>query len=198
MAQSSPGAPVPVELRQLVAQYRGPVADFCWYMLGGDEGQEEALLTIFRRFGDLYRRSLKKSGEPSSQRWDVLLFHLAWQEIAHHLREKATSWPSGRDTRRLQGFETNLLSDFASPKPNQLQDAFRRLALVDPELRAPLVLKDVLKLDDEMILPVLKLRWGVYRHRLHRGRVEFMEALKGQDKEATPARSNPALRPSSV
>jgi len=43
-----------------------------------------------------------------------------------------------------------------------------------------MVLRDVLKFDDEEILRILNIRWGVYRHRLHRGRLAFRESLKGR------------------
>lgn len=56
-----------------------------------------------------------------------------------------------------------------------------RLSRVDIDFRAPMVLKDILRFDDEEILRILGIRWGVYRHRLHRGRLAFRESLKGKE-----------------
>ena len=55
-----------------------------------------------------------------------------------------------------------------------------RLGRIDPEFRAPIVLRDVLGFEDEESVRILGLRWGVYRHRLHRGRLECKDALRGR------------------
>ena len=89
----------------------------------------------------------------------------------------------GRDTRRLKGLDDDLLPAKNESKEKQQARvgtrAKDRLTRVDSELRAPVVLRDILKFEDEEVAQILGLRWGVYRHRLHRGRLDFKDALKG-------------------
>jgi len=42
------------------------------------------------------------------------------------------------------------------------------------------VLRDILKFEDEETSRILGVRWGVYRHRLHRGRLELKDNLRGK------------------
>jgi DNA-directed RNA polymerase specialized sigma24 family protein len=64
------------------------------------------------------------------------------------------------------------------------ETAVVRLGSLEPELRATLILKDVIGLLDEEVSEILGLRWGIYRHRLNRGRVDWCQILKGLDRKA--------------
>lgn len=94
----------------------------------------------------------------------------------------------GRDLRVLQQMETDLLHAGKQPEWERVSDRIRAL---DLDLALPVLLKDRLKLEDSEILQILQIRWGVFRHRLHRGRVELMELFTG-----TPVYVAPDPQPS--
>jgi DNA-directed RNA polymerase specialized sigma24 family protein len=93
------------------------------------------------------------------------------------------TWTVGRDTRPMKGMDDDLLQAWSSSKTGEISSigprAVERIRRLDTDFRAPIVLKDILGFDDEEVVRILGIRWGVYRHRLHRGRLEFRAALKG-------------------
>jgi DNA-directed RNA polymerase specialized sigma24 family protein len=112
----------------------------------------------------------------------VRLFQIAWQGVQNSF-QRAVFSNNGRDTRLLKGLEDDILPSkpenlekVAAKSENRVAD---RLGRVDTELRAAVILRDILKFDDEEAAKILGLRWGVYRHRLHRGRLDFKDALRG-------------------
>ncbi len=171
------------EFREFVKELDQPVFDFFYYMLGGASFLDDMVLRAFRRFGEHYRRALKKRiWQPLDMR--IELFQTAWEEIRSAEKYSVHLGPAGRDTRKLKDFDSDLLARWK--KSEKLSDESgnlleKRLLQVDLDYRAPLILKDILDLEDEQVMRVLSLRWGVYRHRLHRGRVALAVLLKGSN-----------------
>lgn len=172
MAKVNPSERFP-ELREFIKGNDQRVSDFCACLLPPGEATDAFVLEVFREFGELYR-SQTPSEEVSPVQLRVLLFQTAWRHLSRAQSSAYFPFLTGRDTRVLRDLEEDLLDGPASNEKVR-----ERLFQVDPELRAPLVLRDILGLDDESAAAILGLRWGVYRHRLHRGRLDFKEALKG-------------------
>lgn len=172
------------DLREFIKENDQRVYDFCTYLLAADFAVEDLVLSIFREFGEYYRRThvLTSSGA-SPEEMRLHLFQIAWAQVQGSLHHFHFPSLGGRDTRLLKGLDDDVLPSrsenkekVASKTENRVRD---RLARVDAELRAPVVLRDILKFEDEQVARILGLRWGVYRHRLHRGRLDFKDSLKG-------------------
>lgn len=181
------------EMRELIRQNDQRLFDFCSYMLGAEGVGDELLLSIFREFGETYRRH---AGRARHSVWNpvearLTLYQIGWERIRDTLFRFQPTWMAGRDTRSMRSQDEDLLATIRSKKVDPA--AFRtqvmeRLDRIDPEFRAPLVLRDILGFEDEDAVRILGLRWGVYRHRLHRGRLESKDALRGRAMP-TPLRS---------
>ena len=172
------------ELRELIRENDQRLYDFCGYMLGPGAPVDELILEIFREFGEIYRRS-RRAWEPVDAK--LRLFQVAWDRLRDTLALQQPAWVAGRDTRPMKGADDDLLGMWGGKRsdPTQLRVLVaERLARLDPEFRAPLVLRDVLGFEDEAAVRLLGLRWGVYRHRLHRGRLECRDALRGRSMPA--------------
>ncbi|MBI4404815.1 MAG: hypothetical protein HY537_11670 [Deltaproteobacteria bacterium] len=184
----------PPEFRVFVKEFGERLYNFCYYMVGEENGAEELALETFREFGGRFRRKMAGiTWEPLEAR--VSLFGIAWRNIREHLESKGQQlWampPNGRDTRLLKEFDLDLLakwdqSDRSERAIKKIEQPFvGRISRVDPEQRAAVVLKDMLKFDDEEITRILAVRWGIHRHRLHRGRISLCESLRGSSNEIT-------------
>lgn len=170
-------------LREFIKEYGKPVYIFCDYMLPKDAKVDAVVVEIFAEFGEVFRKKHRKE----TAGWEnlemrVKLFSIAWKHIRQAMQEFHFMWTPGRDTRAGRRADENLLSESAGKNGDGAAldaELVARLKFLDPEFRAPLVLKDIVRLEEEEILRVLELRWGVYRHRLHRGRIEYKDGLKG-------------------
>lgn len=173
-----------VELRDFVQENGQRVYDFCAFLLANDLAIEEIVLSVFRDFGEFVRRNPSQMANASPETLRLRLFQITWNQIQNSMHRVVFATLGGRDTRVLKGLDDDILpgrsnesrEKIATKAENRVRD---RLARVDAELRAPLVLRDVLKFTDEDAAKILGLRWGVYRHRLHRGRLDFKDALRG-------------------
>jgi DNA-directed RNA polymerase specialized sigma24 family protein len=178
----------PVGLREFVKENEEKLCQFLNFMLFGFSGLEEVTLKVFRSFGDFFQKqTAKKSSDWEKVGLRIQLFSIAWKAIVKAQNQIEYNWSYGRDTRPLKQLDIDLLSEDRSYRVKKVDPEIflPRLARVDIDFRAPMVLRDVLNFDDEEILRILEIRWGVYRHRLHRGRLAFRESLKGrQNREA--------------
>ncbi|MBM4316931.1 MAG: hypothetical protein FJ116_05570 [Deltaproteobacteria bacterium] len=173
-----------ISLREFVKENESKLCHFLYFMLVGYSGLEEVTLGVFRSFGDYFQKqAVKKSSEWERMALRIELFGLAWNAVLNAQNDVQFNWAYGRDTRPLKQFDEDLLSSDRSSKliKFELEPYLSRLSRVDIDFRAPMVLKDILRFDDEEILRILGIRWGVYRHRLHRGRLAFRESLKGKE-----------------
>lgn len=144
--------------------------------LGLATSDPEWLSDIFSDFGSQFRARAKQKGfiwEPMELK--VLLYSVAWKHLKPLLSGQTFERFSllGRDTRLVQKTETDL---FQVSQSDFQQEFVPRLGHLDLEQRVLIVLRDVLQFSDEEAMRVTDLRWGIYRHRLHRGRLE-LEAL---------------------
>lgn len=171
------------ELREVLKENDQKVYDFVYFMLGPSSDLEEQVVSIFRSFGDLYRRGARQK----RFQWEypelrLQLFMTAWESIRRAIHVQKYAWLAGRDTRVQKSAEEDLIRIFSQGKLSE--DAFesflQRLNRVDFDFRAPLVLRDILGFEDEEVVRILGTRWGVYRHRLHRGRVSLCEGLRAK------------------
>lgn len=184
MAQANPQNQAP-EVKEFIKEVDQRVYDFCCYMLDGGSASEEVLLTTFRYFSDWYRRHFIQHRTP----WDkgvarVKLFQIAWEAVQEILPALNNPLSVGRDMRQFQEKDTDLIQRWETneKRVEGMEALVRdRIWQVDATFRAPVVLRDVLGFSDDEVVEVLQVRWGVYRHRLHRGRLEMMESLKGRD-----------------
>ncbi len=191
MAKSTPPDRT-LDLREFIKENDQRIYDFCTYLLAGDFAVEDLVLDIFRDFGEFYRRSPTGDDALGAAEMRVRLFQIAWSQILNGLYHTPFTSLAGRDTRLLKGLDDDLLPAKSGREREQEGRIRDRLAQVDAELRAPLVLRDVLKFGDEEVAKILGLRWGVYRHRLHRGRLDFKDALKGLTTGVTAGRGSSA------
>jgi len=173
----------PISLREFVKDNEVKVCRFLQFMLIGFAGLEEVTLEVFRNFGRAFQKQeLKKNSEWEKAGLRIELFAMAWQAVIRAQGRVDYTWSFGRDTRPLKQLDIDLLSEGAIQRPTRRDSEMylSRLARVDIDFRAPIVLRDILLLDDEEVIRILGIRWGVYRHRLHRGRLAFRESLKGK------------------
>ncbi len=172
-----------VSLREFVKENELKVCQFLHFMLFGFSGLEEVTLEVFRSFGKAFQKQIiKKNSDWEKVGLRIQLFSLAWKAVIKAQNQVEYTWSFGRDTRPLKQLDNDLLSENHSYRLKRLDPELfmPRLARVDIDFRAPMVLRDVLCFDDEEVIRILGIRWGVYRHRLHRGRLAFRESLKGK------------------
>lgn len=190
---------VSVDLREFVKDYQEKVVTFCFYFMPPDYVLDDLVISIFRQFGDDYRRYVDRNeGARDPLEMKIRLFRFAWEKIQDALIVESVGWPVGRDFRKLKSMDENLLREWerwSESGETTLPEDFRmeigqRLRRVDSENRAAVILKDILGFEDEEVLRMLSLRWGVYRHRLHRGRLDLCEVLKGTAGLASNAKSD--------
>ena len=178
-----------VSLREFVKENESKLCQFLYFMLYGFSGLDEVTLKVFRGFGDYFQKQMvKNTSEWEKMALRIELFGLAWKAIVNAQSQVEYNWSYGRDTRPLKQLDVDLLSENRSYTLKKIDPELfvPRLARVDIDFRAPLVLRDILCFDDEEVLRILGIRWGVYRHRLHRGRLAFRESLKGRENRDLP------------
>lgn len=167
------------ELREFIKEHSQKVYDFAWYMLHGSADVDDCVVALFQEFSRTHRKLISSQRTPAAGELRLELFSLAWSLIQNVARHSDAPLRSGRDLRQFRETDRNLL-DGTNEKNETYQDAVaKRLLLIDLPVRAPLVLRDILSFSDDEICRILGLRWPVYRHRLHRGRVDFRDALRG-------------------
>ncbi len=163
----------------------------------------ESLANLFHSISHDY---LKESGYTRGSESFTLLYQIACHHIFQESRQNLVLTSSGRDFRKLRELEENLLGseeiaaerlsyeEGISPWYEKFID---RLQQVDSELRIVLVLKDILGMEEDDILSIVRIRWAIYRHRLHRGRLELKEALEGTRRQVKGA-ANKGKSPNSA
>ena len=187
------------ELREFVKEHDQKVYDFCSYLLPAGMDRDDLVLSIFREFGAFYRRmeqSKEAAWEPLEVR--LKLFQFAWDKVREMILHTPIAWSVGRDTRQMKGLDEDWLktSKYKSQDPKNLVDPIReQMGHLDADFRAPVVLRDILHFEDEEVMRVLGLRWGVYRHRLHRGRLELKDGLRGRPSSGDGKAINLAFHP---
>ncbi len=172
------------DLREFLKEHDQKLYDFCFYMLDGGYLAEEVILATFHDYGTVYRRlTSRRGGEWDPKEARIQLFQTAWARIREALVRVQYNWTVGRDTRVLRSLDGDILGKWDGKK-NVVEDiesaVVERLGRVDADFRAPVVLRDVLGFEDEEVVQILGVRWGVFRHRLHRGRLELKDGLRGQ------------------
>ncbi len=186
MAKARSSERIP-ELREFIKENDQRLYDFCMYMLHGSGSLDDLLLWIFRDFGDAYRK-LSRSKDSAWEHLElrIRLFQIAWEGIRDYQTRMQHSYPmatSGRDTRPAKHFDGDILTLWRGSTKDFLPietAVLERLARIDADFRAPVVLRDILGFDDEEVVRILAIRWGVYRHRLHRGRLDYKDGLRGR------------------
>lgn len=172
------------ELREFIKEHDQKLYDFCSYMLDGGILAEEAILATFHDFSAVYRRlTSRRSGAWDPREARIQLFQLAWNRVREALARVQFTWTVGRDTRPFKAFDDDVLSRWDGKRKDLSgleSSVVERLSRIDPDFRIPVVLRDVLGFDDEEVVQILGVRWGVFRHRLHRGRLELKEGLRGR------------------
>ncbi|MCB0417524.1 MAG: hypothetical protein H6617_03395 [Bdellovibrionaceae bacterium] len=168
------------ELREIVKEQDRRVYNFCEYMLYDPSLVAPLVINIFAEFGKVYRRLESQAADLSDAELRIRLFQVAWTFIQRHLAAQEHNLHLGRDTRDLKDFGRDLLSGANVDDQSVRDQIFQRILSLDADLRAPVVLRDILKFDDEQTMQILGMRWGVYRHRLNRGRLDFANFLRGR------------------
>ncbi|MEZ4749553.1 MAG: hypothetical protein R3B54_02680 [Bdellovibrionota bacterium] len=168
------------ELREVVKEQDRRVYNFCEYMLYDPALVAPLVINIFAEFGKVYRRLESHAAEYSDSELKIRLFQVAWTFIQRHLAAQEHNLHVGRDTRDLKDFGRDLLAGANAEDTHVREQIFQRILSLDADLRAPVVLRDILKFDDEQTMQILGMRWGVYRHRLNRGRLDFANFLRGR------------------
>jgi DNA-directed RNA polymerase specialized sigma24 family protein len=180
------------DLREFIKEHDQKLYDFCFYMLDGGYLAEEAILATFHDFSAVYRRLTSRRAEWDAKEARIQLFQSAWARIREALVRVQYSWTVGRDTRVLKANDEDILGLWLGPKGevSGIETAVvDRLGRVDADFRSPVVLRDILGFSDEEVVQILGVRWGVFRHRLHRGRLELKDGLRGKMPGAPEART---------
>ncbi len=172
------------ELREFIREKDVQVFNFCYLLLLGSPAIEKVVVDTFREFGDEFRKALRH-GEKFRETVDgkIKLMQIAWRRARRDSAPGMWVWVPGRDTRALKAFERDALAEWVKGGWDSVEKkrvVCERLARVDFDLRAALILRDILGFDDEEIVRILGLRWGVYRHRIHRARLEYKDSLRGR------------------
>jgi DNA-directed RNA polymerase specialized sigma24 family protein len=177
------GADKKADLREFIKENDQGTFDFCHYMLHGVLPVDEFVIQLFKNFSTEFRRLERAKGQWDSESLRLRLFQFTWEKIRAASVTPVYMTTPGRDMRSLRQMDEDILDLGESKDKNHWarheSAVLERLARVDFEFRAPLVLRDVLGFTDEQAVQILSLRWAVYRHRLHRGRVDFKDALRG-------------------
>lgn len=167
-------------LEQWVFDVAQPLYRFCELMLGPEVNTAELVADIYWRFSRQAHRHARH--KHTADELKVQLFQTALAIISKEERNFPRFYRVGRDVRQTKALETNLLSLWRSQTDSLNVPSIPlgdRLRLLDTDLRAPVILRDHLGFEEESILQILGLRWGVFRHRLHRGRIELQKFLQG-------------------
>lgn len=178
-----------------VEQTEQPLFRFCQMMTVPEVHLEELVTDIYRGFSRRARRHLRNSTTPEATLNDlqIELFRSALDTLSALERSRPRLSLLGRDNRNLKALETDILTWWrANPTDKaalslQIPSIGDRLRMLDFDLRATVVLNDHIKLDQDSLLKILNLRWAVYRHRLHRGRVELQKLLQGIQFTSNPS-----------
>lgn len=170
-------------LRAFVESSDRDLFRFCAMMSATGEDLEPLVVQIFRTFArNIYRN---RRGFPSTAQLQIELFRTALRILVNRGRGGVRAFSAGRDTRQSQELEKNLLAGWRNQNGDPALSAEQlallgdRLRLLDFDLRSPVLLHDLLGVEAQLILQILGLRWGAFRHRLHRGRVELQWLLQG-------------------
>ena len=177
-----------ISLREFIKDNELKACRFLYFMLFGFSGLEEVTLDVFRQFGRAFqKKEVKKNSDWEKASLRIELFSIAWEAVLKAQSRADYAWSFGRDTRPIKQLDVDLLFEKSTSKTKRKDSEIylSRLARVDIDFRAPLVLRDILFFDDEEVIRILGIRWGVYRHRLHRGRLAFRESLKGKQGRGT-------------
>jgi len=169
------------DLREFVKENERKIYDFCYFMGVGPKDCDDLILDIFRDFGDSHKKLWAADNAAELFEKQVMLFQLARGHIEKHGLMNPGESGLGRDTRYFPKIETDLINEWTKLKGERdwAQTIVDRLKGLELDFRFPLVLRDLLKFEDEVAAQILGLRWGVYRQRLHRGRRECAEKFHG-------------------
>jgi len=185
-------------LRELVKENDRLIYNFCYFMVRTEDDLEEVVLSIFRQFGEYCRKAkVGKSEELDKAELALVLFEIAWQEIKDFLvNQRYEVVAFGQVELPTFDSDKNLLEEAVVDTEEWIKNnsawVARRIKNVDIEFRAPVVLRDLLGFDDKQTARILELRWGVYRQRLNRGRLELLIHLRGhQAIGLNPPKFNP-------
>jgi DNA-directed RNA polymerase specialized sigma24 family protein len=202
MKMKSKAAEAAPQLRELMKENDQRLYDFCYYMLYGGIGIEDQIVSIFRSLRRTMGRLSMRDDGKNTMELRLRLFQTVWQLIQVALEGMQYEWPVGRDTRQLKGLDEDILREWQSNgrDASRLEEAvLERLSRIEPDLRATIILRDILGMDDEDAVRILGVRWGVYRHRLHRGRLELKDGLKAHSYSSEakgiplPLRTSPSV-----
>ena len=175
------------ELKSLIEKTQEKVFNFCYFLVGETSGSSQITFSCYKTLIQKYKKYLsQKRGDHSAVDINTLLFQIAWKKTKNYLSEHAKE-PylfSSRDYRVLKRMESDLLQIFFANPPSiskeNLEYLIYRLQTLDLDYRVVIVLKDILKMPDELVAQIVQLRWGVFRHRLNHARIELLKSLKGE------------------
>ncbi len=168
-------------LRELVGLHSQRCYDFVRWTILDTEAADDILVDVFRDFGERFRKI-----ENEKREWKIPVhlypYQITWLHLRKVLLKESFSFALDDHGKRFLGIDTNLSLKSSLDSEFDRKLFLYRLKGIDVEHRIPIILKDLLKFEDEEATQILGLRWGVYRHRLHRGRLELKELLKGSAK----------------
>lgn len=155
-----------VDLKEFVRQHEAEICTFCFYMLKDEQSYSNMVYLIFETFTKKFIKSLR-----------MLDYEELRLELFREAIEKLDAFYHTQITPR------SLLTKPINKISNSKNLYHEGLLLINVNLRTILVLRDILGIQDEQTMKILSLRWGVYRHRLNRARVEFIQTMQRLKKE---------------
>jgi RNA polymerase sigma-70 factor (ECF subfamily) len=157
---------------ELVHRYENGVRGVLIHLLNDDRDVEEATQDVFVK---AWRNLDRFRGEAAIFTW---LYRIAVNEaLARLRRKKLPTTEIDEATEQTQLTADSREEPHAAAESGELE-AFlaAQLRLLEPEYRAPLVLRDVVGLSNEEVAVILGLSLAATKSRIHRARMRIREA----------------------
>ena len=168
---------------RLIQKYQARIFQFCYRMLGDAEEAEELAQDVFIR---LFHHLKRFRGEAKFSTW---LFQIAKNlslNRLHYLRRRnffsflSLDEAQGRSEgsgRRLDVADDRKGADGLYEARETQQLVQRKIALLRPDYRAVLVLRDIEDMSYAEIAGIMKMAEGTVKSRVHRARLELKNSL---------------------
>jgi RNA polymerase sigma-70 factor, ECF subfamily len=167
----------------LVRRYEHRVRAILFRLLDDERDVEEATQDAFVQ---AWKNLERFRGDAAVFTW---LYRIATNEALARLRKKRLA------TTELENLPEGVAATDESDEPQELTESSEleaflaaRIRELEPEYRAPLVLRDVVGLSNQEVADVLELSLAATKSRIHRARMQIREAFVEWD-SGRPARS---------
>ena len=171
--------------RQIVSSYQSPLYNYVLRLVGGDVGLAEDLCQDI-----LLRVYQGLPGFNSDCRFTTWLFQIAKNRVFDELRARQRRVQTPLDLDRLPNAAS---TDDGETRVEQVDAVFRALAAINPDLRAALLLRDVVGLSYGEIAEALDITLATTKWRIFKARELAAAQLVCEGVLTTPEKARPAI-----